>query len=159
MVNRAKISWLYGAFEPLRSWWRFKRWLWKLDSEERALLEFSCEREEERSRQLLDLQIQRRQIEDSLLLKKARTYRIPTPPRPNSADFGHTGPSNAFWEPASTSTPFLQLTDKGINHLREEIRREQKERRERVLSWVFPVLAMLTGILGALTGLLAVLSK
>lgn len=60
-----------------------------------------------------------------------------------------------FWERCKVIHNRYILTDTGIRDLRSSLRLEQKERNESLV----PIIAALTGIIGAATGLVALLLK
>lgn len=75
------------------------------------------------------------------LIKKANRYVIPIPKHDDEQ----------MWDEGQMGYRFL--TYEGINNLRSEIRREEKERRDAFLSWIPPI----TGLIGTMIGLAAIL--
>ena len=89
-------------------------------------------------------------VQQRLLFTLAEKYLIPTP------GFDLEGRN---WKQAKTGNKW-RLTEAAISNLKDDIRKEQKERRERWQSWLGAfagIIAALTGIVGALIGLLSVL--
>jgi hypothetical protein len=87
------------------------------------------------------------------LLKKARRLRVPRPPMPKIID-GEFEESED-WELGQMG---WWLTDKGIVKVREEIRKEEKWRREGRAHWML-LLSGIAGVIGTIIGLVAVLRK
>lgn len=83
-----------------------------------------------------------------MLIRKAERYRLAVPPRT-----GDSGNWMTTW-PAG----FPVLSDNAIRKLREDIRIEEKWKRE---SWAFRIAVMsaFTGLIGAATGLVALLIR
>lgn len=89
------------------------------------------------------------------LLKKARRLRVSIPPIPKSIGFLEYEPSEDWTRGPQGS---WCLTVAGIAKVREEIRREEKWRREGRAHWVL-WLSAIGGVIGSLTGLVAVFLK
>lgn len=83
------------------------------------------------------------QLQGQLLRRQAERYLIPFPKRITK---------NGDWEQSKITGRWL-LGQKTVSELRNAIRREQKDRREKWQGW----LALLIGLIGALIGLLSVL--
>ena len=81
-------------------------------------------------------------------MRTASLLHVPMPEHPRGP-----GAINEYYSIAMYSHNKLILTDKGIHHLRKEIRDEQAEQREVHASWI----RVLTSLIAAFTGLLGVL--
>ena len=91
------------------------------------------------------------EMQQGLLVTKAEKYLIVTPA------FDLNDGNNL--EEARTGNRYL-FNRETVSSLNDAIRREEKERRERLQSWLVAlagVIAALTGIVGALIGLFSVL--
>jgi hypothetical protein len=86
--------------------------------------------------------VQRRLLNQRRVLRKADRLFIPLPPFSDQE----------YWEEAGSMPNTYFLTRHGMNDLLGKIRAERKSRLE---VWV-PLVAAITGVLGAVTGLLAV---
>ena len=80
---------------------------------------------------------------------KARSIRVPVPPYPNERE------ENEWWS-YSHSLGEWYLTPKGVDEVRDAIRKEERWRAEKRAQWIAWVSA-LTGLVGALIGLVAAL--
>jgi hypothetical protein len=89
------------------------------------------------------------------LIKKAQHLRVPVPPRPKWNDEHGDLEATDDWEVGNWG---MWLTVSGITKVREEIRKEQKWRREGRANWAV-LLSAIGGVIGVITGLVAVLTK
>jgi len=94
--------------------------------------------------ELWHLSQKRRQYSDRKLIAKARRLYVPIPPESDK---------DGFWEEEDDGNWFL--TEKGVSHLRKEIRAEKKANLESWKTWV----AIISGIIVAIGGLIAYFSK
>lgn len=82
------------------------------------------------------------------LIRKAEKYRLAVPPHVEG---------NGMWEVSSFSHQSV-LSDSAIRKLRDEIRAEEKWRRESRVHWI-TILTACSGVIGTATGLVALLMK
>jgi hypothetical protein len=82
------------------------------------------------------------------LIRKAEKYRLAVPPHVED---------NGMWEVSSFSHQSV-LSDAAIRKLRDEIRAEEKWRRESRVHWI-TILTACSGVIGTATGLVALLMK
>ena len=94
-----------------------------------------------------DLEEERKSIIDRQLIHKALRCGVPIPQRPPHDE------ENEHWEPGPSGQ---WLTQRGEKYLKDEIRKEKKERRDMILGWL-PLVTAVAGLLAVLTGLLALL--
>ena len=90
------------------------------------------------------------------LLKRAARLRVPVPSRPKLVSMFEYEESEDWQQYGPQGLPCL--TVKGITKVREEIRKEEKWRREARANWAV-LLSALGGVIGSITGLAAVLLK
>ncbi len=153
-------------FEAAKHWWRDRQDLKKLDQRENRLRQWSKEYSAKASQKantevpdlegeqlasgFFDLREEHRRISDKKIIRKALRLGIPIPRRPKDQD-----DENECWEwwPGG-----YYLTEQGEKFLRDEMRHEQKERRDMWLGWV-PLVTAIAGLVGAATGFVAVLSS
>ena len=94
--------------------------------------------------ELWHLSQKRRQYSDQKLIAKARRLYVPIPPESDK---------DGFWEQEDDDNWFL--TEKGVSHLRKEIRAEKKANLESWKTWI----AIISGIIVAIGGLVAYFSE
>lgn len=95
-----------------------------------------------------DIEEERRWLKDRRVRRIGDRLYIPLPPHSD----------DQYWEEAVMRPGAYFLTVKGMNDLLSRIRAERKARLE-VWIALAPVIAALTGLLGALAGVLAVVSR
>jgi len=130
-----------GLLKRIEFWW-----------EERQIHKAYAGRGEEHEDQeywdeLWHLDQKRRRDSDRKLIAKARRHYVPIPPESDK---------DGFWKEEDDDNWFL--TEKGISHLRREIRAEKKASRDIWLSWV-PLVSALAILIGAISGLIAYLTR
>lgn len=104
------------------------------------------------SEELQTIEDERSAFYTQKLIRKATKFRVPIPAY--DCKFNEEG---EFWEISSrTGDRFLTL--KGINMLREEIRKEERWKRESRSHWL-TIITTVSGLVGILTGLIAVIKK
>ena len=80
-------------------------------------------------------------------LREASKWSVPIPQRPSQHDASED--AEGYWRSRYGGYPWM-LTEKGVHHIRSEVRKVQKDERER---W-FPWLALLLPLLVALAALI-----
>ena len=127
-----------GLLKRIEFWW-----------EERQIHKAYAGRSEEHEDQeywdkLWHLDQKRRHYSDRKLIAKAQRHYVPIPPESDK---------DGFWKEEDDDNWFL--TEKGVSHLRKEIRAEKKANLESWKTWV----AIISGIIVAIGGLVAYFSK
>ncbi len=90
-------------------------------------------------------------ITDRLISRAQRVY-VPIPKKPIPEE-GEMHPENEHWEQNELGN--WHLKTKGISEVRNLIRQEEKERREKIAFWI----SILFGLIGAFTGLIAIIKN
>ena len=130
---------------------RWRHWERSIHNEYKPLIasaKTADEREElsfQYHEELREMDRDRRDYTDSKLISKARRHYIPIPLRQEEDGLWME------WEEGS-----WYLTEKGVHHLRKEIREEQKATRDLMLGWT-PLITTIIGLIGVLIALISII--